>query len=70
MGRLRRKSHISGLALPLRDQEAPLSNIPSIVTEMLVVFLIPFRKNREEEFTLQQATKAQTGSTGIALLFL
>jgi len=33
--------------LPLR--KVPLSNIPSIVTEMLVVFLIPFREKQRRE---------------------
>jgi len=64
------KAAYEWLALPLRDQEVSLSNILSIVTEMFVVYLIAFRENRGEKFTLQQATKAQTGSTAIALLFL
>jgi hypothetical protein len=58
------------LALPLRNQEVPLSIIPSIETEMLVVFLIPFREKQGRKVQIQQATKAQTGSTGITLLFL
>ena len=34
---------------PLRNQEVPLSNIPSVVTEMLVVFLIPFREKQRRK---------------------
>jgi hypothetical protein len=58
------------LALPLRNREVPLSNIPSTVTDIFVVFLIPSKEKQRKTFTIQQTTKAQTGNAGISLLFL
>ena len=68
MGCLTRKSHMSGQNCHFERSRFQIYHPLWLRCWWFSSF--PLGKSREEKFILHQATKAQTGSTGIALLFL